>query len=391
MDVIVIVNSVGEISSGLRPISHKIKERFPSSRIIVIIPPCQYAGGREKEVVRKMPNIDLVFSLKGYFKLLIFGKLDDFLPGKETVILHLGGDQAYTILLAKRLGVNALLYTNSRVRWKRYFQRIMVTDEKMVEDNSRYTVVGDLMVDSGALRSKGEVDGLNNRFNIGLFPGSRMYLIRYMIPFFLKVAEEISNRLKGVCFFISKSDFITEEEFEASIKKDKRCNFIEGCDGKITNGEIKTSKGLTLQIIRWIPKGLHLAITLPGTITGELASLGIPMIVICPMNKPELIPLDGVLGLMGYLPIIGKGIKRCAIKYMDRITRFVSIPNRKEGREIVQEVRGVITSYQVAYKAVELLLNEERRSRMSEELKGISGYKPASDNIVDVIEEVIYA
>jgi lipid-A-disaccharide synthase len=79
-------------------------------------------------------------------------------------------------------------------------------------------------------------------------------------------------------------------------------------------GVVETDGGLRIQAYRGRQYDLmsvsDLAITIPGTNTVELSFFGVPMVVALPLNHPERIPLEGLVGLIGNLPKLGKEVKR---------------------------------------------------------------------------------
>jgi lipid-A-disaccharide synthase len=62
-----------------------------------------------------------------------------------------------------------------------------------------------------------------------------------------------------------------------------------------------------------IMQASDLAITIPGSNTAEMAGLGLPMVVALPLNKPESLPLEGIPGLIGRIPVFGPSLKRAAV------------------------------------------------------------------------------
>ncbi|MBC7189850.1 hypothetical protein H5U35_06520 [Candidatus Aerophobetes bacterium] len=140
---------------------------------------------------------------------------------------------------------------------------------------------------------------------------------------------------------------------------------------------IGTSSGLEVRVIsscRYTAMGMSdLALTIPGTNTAELACLGIPMLVVLPLQMPEFIPLDGIAGMTGNIPYFGKLIKRAVVKKCARRIKFISLPNIQAEREIIPEMRGDISPEKVAEKAVEVLQDKKRCKIMSDNLKAAMG------------------
>ena len=86
-----------------------------------------------------------------------------------------------------------------------------------------------------------------------------------------------------------------------------------------------------------------LMVSLPGTNTAEAMYMKCPMITVAPLNKPELISLDGLLGLFVKIPFLGKLLMAVIIRYLKRKIRFVSLPNKIHNKPIVPEFIKVFT------------------------------------------------
>jgi hypothetical protein len=53
-----------------------------------------------------------------------------------------------------------------------------------------------------------------------------------------------------------------------------------------------------------------IAVTIPGTNTLELGIAGVPSVVMLPLNRPEIIPLEGPGHWLSLLPLVGVPLKR---------------------------------------------------------------------------------
>jgi lipid-A-disaccharide synthase len=89
-------------------------------------------------------------------------------------------------------------------------------------------------------------------------------------------------------------------------------------------------------------------LTLPGTSTAELAALGIPMVVCGPTYRLHDVPMPGLLGHVGRLPIVGRVLKHVATRVYASRMPFFAHPNRRAGRMVVPEIIGRITAAGVA-------------------------------------------
>jgi lipid-A-disaccharide synthase len=238
-------------------------------------------------------------------------------------------------------------------------------------DSSKIIRVGDLSLDSLEVVSlkRKTFDDLDEPLILFL-PGSRPVEIEYMIPFYLRIVPLIRRNFSRAKFIMVVSPFISERTLKKILPSH-----------------------LDVQIVRSSPYELmsisHLAITIPGTNNMQLACLGVPMVVILPLNRAELIPLDGIAGLVSpKIPPFGL-IKRKILLQLNRKIKFVASPNIRAGKEIVPEIRGIIKPEEVAEKAVELLSHPDKLKKLSYELKELTRERGAKDKVVDVILEIL--
>jgi len=404
--VFIVTNSPGELVGWVRPVVRSLKKKASKIKIVVIITPCQYASGMEKEIAKSFPEVDYVMSKGEYFKYLFFGLRPPQLylnASCKGVVLFLGGDPIYALLLSKRLGFPAMAYTH-KLRYKRCFKRFMVLDDKVrkrfIEEGVRpekVVVVGDLVGDAvQPLISKKDLSQLlhisPDSLCVSIFPGSRPQIVRYMTPFFLKVCELIKEEFPKIQFFLVLSPFVAKEEL-ANLTEEKLSKVFPVKRVKLKKEENRwkliTESGLRVLVIEEnrhkVMSMSTIAITIPGTNTRELSFLGVPMVVAVPLNKPEAIPLDGLAGLVGNVPLVGTSIKRWIVRRYSKNVKFTAAPNRYAGKEIVPEVRGVIQAEDVAKEAIALLKDRSSLHRISTQLKELFSSHNSADKLAETI------
>lgn len=395
MRIFIVTNAPGELSGWVRPFARALK-REKEIEVFLIVPPCQFASGREVEVAEGFPEIDRIIGPKEYIRRIFTGRLSLFQEKrkeKKGLCVFLGGDPFHAVVISKRLGVRAVAYMQ-KPRWERHFHKFFVLSEKIREENfirkkvpaEKVIVVGDLVVDCVNFQLE-EEKKLNPGFSarkpvISIMPGSRPRIAQNMFLFFLRSCELIREKFPQATFFLILSPFLKKEEFlyfwEEKIYRFfspiPEVRFVEKEKGNLMIG---TASGLEVKVIsscRYTAMGMSdLALTIPGTNTAELACLGIPMLVVLPLQVPQLIPLDGIAGMSGSIPYFGKLIKRAVVKKCARKIKFISLPNIQAEREIVPEMRGEISPEKVAEKAVEVLEDEKRCKIMSDTLKATMG------------------
>ncbi|MCK4618016.1 hypothetical protein KAT45_03830, partial [Candidatus Aerophobetes bacterium] len=298
MRVFLVANSPGELSGWVKPITRTLKQKEKAIKISVIMPPCQYASGMEKEVVSGFPNVDGVAGPNDYLKYIFLGiRWSGFREDGKGVLIFLGGDPIHAVLLSRRLRIPALAYIQ-KPRWKRFFKKFMVIDERTKGEfmaggvtAGKVIVVGDLMADAVELRmSKEEVCNywkLDPEYSIiSIMPGSRPQEVRYLTPFFLKVAELVREEFPKAQFILVLSPFTSEEELTSLPSGELEKVFQEIPKFKLVKKKrwkLITNLNLQVPVAKEnqyeIMNASDLAITIPGTKTAEMAFLGRPMVV----------------------------------------------------------------------------------------------------------------
>jgi hypothetical protein len=98
----------------------------------------------------------------------------------------------------------------------------------------------------------------------------------------------------------------------------------------------------------------RLVLTIPGTKTVELASLGLPVVTITPLNAPEAVAINGPLTYLNRIPFVGIPLKRAVAVGVSRRYRHHAQPNIDAGgRDLIRELHGTVTPGRVARVALE--------------------------------------
>lgn len=399
-DIVITSNSPGELYSLVRPAIKSMHRHIPNVRIIIVITPCQYASGREIEVARSFPEIfEVVFPQE--FNKWVFKNTPPkgISFSKKGAVLFMGGDLLNAAILAKKLGYPACAYTMNRVAWAKSFTKFFVPDKTMEQKAlkkkvppKKIRVVGDLMIDA-VLQETSPKDP--DKTTVALMPGSRPAHIRFLAPFFLKAADLIREKDKNIEFILGLSPYTSALKLEEYISRGrmKKEELKEGAAGRLVmrNGKkyVVSEKGTEVLLVEKDPyqamAAADLIITIPGTNTAEAAAMGRPMLVAVPFNKPEAYIFDGLIGIIGNAPLIGRHIKRAAIRILDKAMKFTALPNRKAGEMIVPELRGDLKAGEIAAKALEMLSDPAKLDDMGKLLKHAMGPGGAADRIAEEI------
>jgi lipid-A-disaccharide synthase len=356
----ILTNSPGELASWVTPITHTIKELAPEVDIHILLTPCQYASGNERDVALSLPNVVSVKApketLSGLFSLPLKTPLST--PG---AVLSLGGDPMYAKLYSKKLGIPGYIYTEREDD----FGPALHTFKK--------SEVGDLMYDKVQLSRKSKADILNeynleDRAYTLFFPGSRPQHFSAFLPFLCDTIQLIRKRTHSFKAIINVSPFISNELLE---KVKANCN----------TDDILFLKAPSIDMIQIA----ELQVSLPGTNTAEAMYVETPMIVIAPLNKPELIILDGLAGLITKTPLLGPLLLRVIIKALKKKIKYVSLPNRKANEAIVPEIVDTVTESTISDTVIKYLTETEHLYDMKQRLKSLRETKKPSETIVKTL------
>jgi lipid A disaccharide synthetase len=125
------------------------------------------------------------------------------------------------------------------------------------------------------------------------------------------------------------------------------------------------------------------AVTIPGTNTLELGIAGVPSVVMLPLNRPEIIPLEGPGHWLSLLPFVGTALKRHAVRlFVERLRYPVSLPNQFSGETLMTEIKGIVDPEGVARSVAALVDDARERERRSERLRATMPAAGAAERLV---------
>lgn len=401
-DILIVSNGPGELAAWVRPMIRQLRQDLPDARLTLALVPCPYASGHEAETARSWGEDLEVWTPRETISRL-FSKQLSYESG---AILFMGGDQFFGRWLSRKTRLPLYTYTEGFARWVRSTRRFLLKDSTTYEalrdrgmPATKCEVVGDLMVDA-ALSAQSERNlreewDMGDRPVVSLLPGSKPFKLRYITPMWLRAAELVRESVPETQFILHRSPFTTYEALEEVLNDPRFREVTQGIGGTLIRDEdgawIVTEGGLRIRVadpeLQYDAMAIaDVALAVPGTNTAELAILGVPMVVALPLNKPEVIPLDGLIGRIGDIPLLGAALKRTLIPRMARRFPWVSLPNQKAKQMLVPELVGVLSPHDVANAAISLLCSPERRRRVSQQLKEVMGPPGAAKAIVEVLE-----
>jgi lipid A disaccharide synthetase len=417
-DILILSNGPGEISTWVRPVVQALRQQQPDPalRISVVLSPCANASGRETDMARSLPQVDRVQGPEAFFPFLLAGKTQaawDWYP--QGVVLFLGGDQIYPVVIGKRLGYQTVIYAEWEARWHRWVDRFAcMTPAIGAAAPSRFRakcqVIGDLMADvqSDNVNQLAVRDRLNltpDQALIGLMPGSKKNKLSVGLPFCLGTAEAIHRQYPQTRFVIPVAPMLSLEALAqfADPAQNPDLRLFEGASSatlvqtESTLPRLRTPSGLEILLWQSHPAydlmGLfQLCITTVGANTAELGALGVPMIVLLPTQKLEVMKAwDGIPGLLANLPLVGnrfaKGINTLVLRQIYKEGRLFAWPNIWAKREVVPELIGRIQPEMVAAKVVNYLTQPETLAALQQDLRSVRGEAGASAKLAALVLE----
>ncbi len=410
-DMIIFSNGPGEVSTWVLPVLEEVARRqdlVSRYRVILIIHPCQFASGAEHIVAKNYDGVEAVIKPSEYLKILFTGiGKRKYSFARDGIMFSLGGDLMHPVIFRRRIkGKHTLYAYTNNPGWEKYYEKIFVRSDYIKEKflkhgcpKEKVIITGDLVFDSlRSFKSRSEIrKSLQLKHSermIVFMPGSRDFEVKYMLPIFLKVIDDLTEKWDDVKPFILKSPFVSFRMMERALSLGGKIKEIESLPGVLggfsdeMGPKIELSKGKYVQVLEgglelW-GEGIDFAVTLPGTNTVQLAYREIPSLVVAPMNKPEVIPIEGIFGLLKWVPFIGKPVlKRAVLRYIDKFP-FAALPNIYENEEIVPELFGVIKTADITE-----MINEIIENRTDEKIrKRLLRFKPESDPVRIITEEV---
>jgi len=417
IDIVILSNGPGEIITWVRPVVKCLRPKLTSVnssvRISVILSPCPHSTGREAQIALSYPEVDRVLSPENFWTFLLWGKTtDNWQWSDRGIVVFLGGDQFYTVAIAKRLGYSSLIYAEWSARWYRLIDRFAAMSHRVVAQvppsyRHKLTVVGDLMANVAA-----EVTEENSSATlpesqiplIGLLVGSKPAKLAQGVPLCMAIAEYIQQQQPDVQFMIPVAptlDLTTLSKY-ANLRDNPLLSVLGNIEGKIMTAQATNSKsylvtsgGTKIELITQFPAYQQLidckiCLTTVGANTAELTSLTVPMIVLLPTQQLEAMrSWDGLPGILAGLPGVGTTIAKIINWLILKQGRLFAWPNIWAGREIVPELVGKLRPQSVAELVLDYLAHPSKLQSIKNSLEAIRGKTGAADRIADIIKQEI--
>ncbi|WAL62635.1 glycosyltransferase family protein [Thermocoleostomius sinensis] len=435
IDILLLSNGPGEITTWVRPVVRAIRQQMGNDRrcvrISLILSPCPNASGREVEIAQSYPEIDRIQAARHFFPFLLWGKTADSWDWRDRgVVVFLGGDQIYPVIIGKRLGYRIVVYGEWETRWHRWVDRFGVMKPELIDRvpqqyAHKLSVVGDLMADVeiggwedggwGAKEDRG--DGEENTpvplhplsliphpsdSLIALLPGSKPAKLAQGVPFGLAILQQIYHRRPNTRFVIPVAptlDLATLAKFADATQNpiaSKFGNVTATIDREGDRVYLKTTDGLRVDLWLKFPaydllSRCALCLTTVGANTAELGALAVPMIVLIPTQQLDAMRAwDGIPGLLANLPGVGSGFAKLINWWFLRKPRLLAWPNIWAGEAIVPELIGELQPQLVAALALEWLSHPDELAEIRKRLRQTRGQAGAAQRLAQLVQSQAY-
>jgi len=407
--VVIVSNGPGELATWVNPVVNELNKINKSLHdddkhdfsLRLVLVPCPNATGKEFSVANSWNKFELITKSKSFWKLLINPHSFANWP-KKGVVIFLGGDQFWSILLAKRLGYLNITYAEWVSRWPKWTNEIDAMNVKVKElipNRYKYKcrVIGDLMAD---IKLNSEISlRKKEKHYVALLPGSKKAKLSIGIPFFFDVADNIAEENQNINFIIpiapttDRSEYLFFQSNKNPIAKyySSKIKTIKNFKDSSFDYVIETSKKTKIYLIKKHPcyeilKECDLAITTVGANTAELAAISLPMLVVLPTQHLNMMNAwDGIFGVVGKISFINRFLTFIIKQFYFKKKKFFAWPNIKAKRMIVPERIGNISTIKIAREVLFLIKNKDQLKSIRDNLNKERGDKGAAKKLASII------
>jgi hypothetical protein len=405
---VLVSNGPGELSTWVRPLAERLhamqplrprSQEAPGSLQLVLVP-CPNATGQEHEVARSWGLFERVIPARRFWWLLLRPRRHGVWP-RQGVVVFLGGDQFWTVLLSARLGYRHLTYAEWVARWPRWNDRVALMGSAASSRltprwRGRAEVVGDLMAD---LPEQARLSGplAQGVPWVALLPGSKRAKLQVGMPFLLATADRLARLQPDVRFLLPVAPTTSPRELLAygSGSNPLAPSYLSGEPQLEDSGSgellLRTPAGTPIYLETGHPahgplSQCALALTTVGANTAELGALGVPMIVLVPTQHLHVMQAwDGGLGILARLPVLRRLLGVALTAWRMRHRGFLAWPNISAGRLVVPERVGAITPEEIAAEAADWLAQPARLEAVRADLRALRGQPGAVEAVARMV------
>lgn len=403
-------NGPGELSTWVRPLALRLhrelalRPRVPSAELALdlVLVPCPNATGREHQVAAAMGLFHRIVPARSFWRLLLWPRRYGAWP-RQGVVVFLGGDQFWTVLLSARLGYRHLTYAEWVARWPRWNDAIAAMGPTAFEAlprrwRQRATVVGDLMADLS--ESARQETPLPAGEWVALMPGSKRAKLQVGMPFLLETADRLARLRPQVRFLLPVAPTTSVAELLAYASSANPLFSAYACGepellDDAQGRRLRTPAGSEILLLETHPahgalSQCALALTTVGANTAELGALGVPMIVLVPTQHLQVMQAwDGGIGILARLPLLRWLLGAALTAWRMRNHGFLAWPNISAGRMVVPERVGSLTPAAIAQEAADWLGQPQRLEGMREDLRSLRGQPGAVAALAALVRQLL--
>ncbi len=412
--IVLVSNGPGELTTWVRPLAERLHDLLPlrprredaASSLHLVLVPCPNATGQEHHVAASWGLFERIVPARRFWGLLLRPRRLVPWP-RQGVVVFLGGDQFWTVLLSARLRYRHLTYAEWVARWPRWNDQLALMGAAAAHRlpalwRGRSRVVGDLMADLPA--SARQADPLPSGGPwVALLPGSKRAKLLVGVPFLLAAADRLRQLHPDCRFLLPVAPTTTIEELRAygSAANPLARHYLDSPPHLVAEPSdvsvLRTARGTPILLVTRQPahgplSQCALALTTVGANTAELGALGVPMIVLVPTQHLHLMRAwDGGLGLLARLPGVDRLLGVALTAWRMRHRGFLAWPNISAGRLVVPERVGAITPDQIAAEAADWLDQPRLLEGLRQELRGLRGEPGAVEAVARMILQLAQA
>ncbi|BAY35829.1 hypothetical protein NIES2111_01460 [Nostoc sp. NIES-2111] len=422
VDILILSNGPGEVTTWVRPVVKALREKLGDDReqvrISVVLSPCPNASGKEAAIALSYPEVDRVQSAEYFWQFLLWGKTQENWDWRsQGIVIFLGGDQFFPVVIGKKLGYRTVVYAEWEARWHNLIDRFAVMKPQVAAKVSpkyahKFTVVGDLMLEAEStvnsqqsiVNSQQSIVNSQQSTVIGILPGSKAAKLAQGVPLTLAIAEYIHSKIPQIKFVIPVAPTLDLQNL-ASFADSQKNPFVEtfnfsGASLIIPEENhhksiLKTGDGLVVELWQENPaydllSQCSICLTTVGANTAELGALGVPMIVLLPTQQLDAMrSWDGLPGLLANLPGVGSTFAKIINWFFLRRKGLLAWPNIWAQEEIVPELVGKLQPQEVGEMVVDYLHHPEKLEEIRKKLRLVRGESGAAQKIAQIVSEEI--
>ena len=409
VDILILSNGPGEVTTWVRPVVKALRAELGNDRlqvrISVILSPCPHASGKESAIALGYPEVDRVQAPEHFWQFLIWGKTaENWEWRNKGVVVFLGGDQVFSVIIGKKLKYKTVVYAEWEARWHNFIDKFAIMKAQVAKNVSakyadKFAVVGDLMLEAAEDEITSASENSKSKINIiGILPGSKTAKLTQGVPLTLGIAEYVHSKLPQIKFFIPVAPTLDLPTL-ASFANPENNPFTKAFNfqgASLKNNYLITSTGLKVELIQENPayhllSQCSLCLTTVGANTAELGALAVPMIVLLPLQQLDAMrSWDGLPGILANLPGVGSSFAKLINWWMAKNKGLFAWPNIWAQEEIVPELVGNLQPEAVGEMVLDLLENPGKLDAMRDKLRSVRGESGAAKKLAILVREELY-